>query len=237
MVKLYPGARLVDLRANGDSVVGLVVMEGCDGEMRVPGETAGPVQVPCSALTLGGDFEYVDRWPRRDGTWWQTRASPAQIRLRSQPAPKADAITVSVRQGVDCPLVFVSLDVRGSWMRIARAGSYAIVTGWAPIAELQQTTQGPSSEGMGYGFIEGPGLWGRHPRKPPYYEGPARIDVGTTIYAGHGRGPWARVESDKEFFKITYEEGDTWARVLEIPGVVGPEIQAYVRVSATKRAR
>ncbi len=234
MVKLHRGARLADARAAGEDVVGALVMNDGSGVPGEPAETAAPVRVPCSALRLGVDYEDFEASISGDGTWWQTRGVPARIRLLARPDPKAAALVIAAHAGSRVPLVFARLEVRGTWMRIARAGAYAVVTGWAPIADLDQTPQAPGSDGGGP--RQGPGLWGHGRRaKPPLYEGPARIAVGTTIYAEHGRGPWARVESGEELFTIRYDEGDTWAEVIEIPGVLGPEIRAYVRVSRVSR--
>jgi hypothetical protein len=236
MVKLYRGARVAEAHAAGDGVLGAVVMNDGSGVPGEPAESATPVRVPCSALVLGVDDEQVDEAISGDGTWWQTRGVPARIQLHARPDPNAVALLVAAHAGSRVPLVFRRVEVRGSWMRVARTGAHAVVTGWTRVAELEPTPRAPGSQGGGP--IQGPGLWGQGRRsKTPFYEGPARIAVGTTIYAEQGHGPWARVERGDELFKIRYDEGDTWAEVIEIPGVLGPDIRAYVPVSATRQAR
>jgi hypothetical protein len=235
MVKLRRGARLAGVRADGGGVVGSVVMNDGSGVPGVPAETAGPVRAPCSALTVGVDHDEVDGSIPGDGTWWRTRRLPAQIELHARPDTKAPALVVAMHPNSSVPLVFARLEVRGTWMRVARPGSYTTVIGWVLASELEQTSAAPGSSGGGP--RRGPGLWGEGRRtKPPYYDGPARIAAGTTIFAERGRGPWAKVET-RETFKIRYDEGATWAEITEIPGVRGPEIRAYVPVSATTRQR
>ena len=235
MVKLPRGARLAGVHAEGNDVVGSVVMSDGSGDPGVPAETAGPVRIPCSALALGVDYDEFDGSISGDGPWWQTRRTPARVELRARPDAKASALVLAMHAGSGLPLVFARLEVRGTWMRVARTGAYANVTGWVLASELEQTSGPPGSSGGG--ARRGPGLWGEGRRaKPPFYEGPARIAAGTTIYAEHGRGPWAKVQT-AETFKIRYDEGAKWAEITEIPGVHGPEIRAHVPVSATTRER
>jgi hypothetical protein len=236
MVKLYRGARLADARATGNDVVGAVVMNDDSGVPSEPAITAAPVRVPCSAITLGVETDEFEGRIAGDGTWWQTRGFPARIELHARPDQSSAAVVVAAHAGSRVPLVFARLEVRGSWMRVGRNAAYAVITGWTPVPDLDQASRPPDGEGGGP--RRGPGLWGHGRRaKPPFYEGPAHIAVGTRIYAEPGRGAWARVESGGDLFKIAYDEGATWAEVIEIPGVLGPEIRAYVPVSATRHAR
>jgi hypothetical protein len=236
LVKLHRGARLAHVRAAGDDVVGALVLNDGSGVPGEPAESAAPVRVPCAALRLGVTYEDVEPTTLGDGTWWQTRNAPARIELHARPDRSSPAVVVAAHAGSRVPLVFARVETRGTWMRIARSGAYALVTGWVPVAELDQTPQAPGSAGGGR--WHGPGLGGHGRRaRPALYEGPARIAAGTAVYAEPGRGAWARVEAGGGLFKVRYEKGDTWAEVIEIPGVAGPEIPAYVSVSAVRQAR
>jgi hypothetical protein len=60
------------------------------------------------------------------------------------------------------------------------------------------------------------------------------VAVGTTIFAGKGKGAWAKVEKDA-VFKVRYDEGDAWAEILTVPGLAGPEMRAFVQIAAITR--
>ncbi len=136
MVKLHRGARLADGRALGNEVVGSVVMNDGSGVPGEPAVTAAPVRVPCSALRLGVEYDDFDgSISAGDGTWWRTRGWPARIQLHARPDPSSTALVIAAHVGSRVPLVFARLEVRGSWMRIVQTGAYAVVSGWAPVAD------------------------------------------------------------------------------------------------------
>ena len=109
-----------------------------------------------------------------------------------------------------------------------------VAQGWVQTATLQQIATGPSRSGCCYGSTSGAEniRRGRRP-KPFFYEGPAHVAIGTTIFAARGKGAWAKVEKDSGF-TVRYDEGDVWAEVTNIPGVSGRELRAYVAMTAIK---
>jgi hypothetical protein len=56
---------------------------------------------------------------------------------------------------------------------------------------------------------------------------------GTTVFAEPGVGPWAKIEKDVAFH-VHYDGVETWAWI-DIPGLSGPELSAYVPIAAIKR--
>lgn len=238
MVKLAVGATVAEAVAVNGAVEGSI-------ELRGSAEILRSVRIPCNALTLdivpraSPEKDPDDHLPGGDGTWWRGRTERHRFTLRARPDERAPAVSLTVDDsGTDpTPLVFERVEARGGWVRLGREGFRTVVIGWAPVAAVEATSRPPAATGCCYSSTSGPGLWGEGRRAKPYaYEGPAHIAKGTTIFADPGAGPWAKVEKNG-VFRIRYDQGDTWAQITDIPGVGGPEISAYVAVTATRRDR
>jgi hypothetical protein len=231
MVRLYPGATLSRAARDHEEVVASV-------ELQRAVETLESVRVPCDALALNVRSEPPgQRLISGDGTYWRTKGTPRRFALHARPDERAPRIVLAVRNSPESPeyLSFERLAVRAGWAQVAREGFRVVATGWVPIATLQQVATAPSRSGCCYGDSSGTGSWrrGRDP-KPFSYEGPAHVAVGTTIFAGKGKGAWAKVEKDA-VFKVRYDEGDAWAEILTVPGLAGPEMRAFVQIAAITR--
>ena len=231
MVKLYVGATLSQAAMDHDDVVASVELQG-------PAETLESVRVPCDALALNVRFDRSDqRLISGDGTWWRTKGQSRRIVLHARPDERAPGIVLAIRNSHDGSerLSFERLAVHAGWTQVAREGFRVVAMGWVPTAALKQVATAPNRSGCCYGSSSGAGSWrrGRRP-KPFFYEGPARVAVGTTIFAGRGTRAWAKVEKDAGF-TVRYDEGDAWAEITNIPGVAGPELRAYVPIAAITR--
>jgi hypothetical protein len=230
MVKLAAGATFSQVVAAGGAVRGEL-------ELRGRSEIVPSVEIPCDALTLNVPPERPDnRLIVGDGTWWRPKGDPRRFTLRAGPDAGAARLVLTVRDSTTDSdrLFFERIEQRGTWIRVAHEGFLAVVTGWVPATAVVAVPDAPSGTGCCYGSTTGAGYSGEGRRAKPYfYEGPAHITVGATIFADRGTGAWAKVEKDG-LFKIRYDEGDTWAQITGIPGLGGAQIPAYVSVAATR---
>jgi hypothetical protein len=230
MVRLAAGATLSPVVAAGGAVRGEL-------ELRGRSEIVPSVEIPCDALTLNVPPKPSDdRLIIGDGTWWQTKGERHRFTLRAGPDEGAARLVLTIRDPTTHSdrLFFERVEQRGTWIRVAREGFLAVVTGWVPTTAVEAIPGEPSVTGCCYGSTAGAGYSGEGRRAKPYlYEGPAHIAVGATIFADRGAEAWAKVEKDG-LFNIRYDEGDTWAQITRIPGMNGPRIPAYVAVAATR---
>jgi hypothetical protein len=159
------------------------------------------------------------------------------VLLRASPDKRAPGVALVVHYpaGDSDRLSFTRLAVHGEWTQVIRDGFDVLVTGWARTGALELLANSPPVTGTDDGSIEGAGYHGHGGNRRTYfYEGPAHIAVGTTLFALPGRAPWAKVEKDG-IFQIRYNEGDVWVAVTSIPHVDGLLLPAYVPLAAIER--
>jgi hypothetical protein len=236
MVQLFAGAHIVDARSDGDEVVGSVVMYSNDvmqGEDKHPEQSVDFVRVPCTTLTLDWIADDFHVTSAGDGSWWRPTGGRTSIGLRS--IPKLSAPTVSFAalscEGEGC-VVVERLETRGEWLRVGDWGEAAYVTGWVRRSELVKYPDDGGRSYMCFGDHHGEGFSSSQRLPHGVSEGPARLKVGTTIFAEPGKGAWATVTRD-DTFTVRYSKGESWAQLTEIPGISGASsISAYVPISA-----
>lgn len=240
-LRLVPGAHLVDVRARGDDTVeGTLVLTVDDyalGDDKKPDEVAKTVAVPCRALTLDWVEPRLDLDLKRDfelpvdGSWWRIPRGRS-VDLRAEPRASAAKVLVGDDENLDGHFAWGRLETRGSWVKVARLGQSAAITGWIQRSRLEATDIEGGRSGACTGQ-HGPGLSLSHVRVQPAtgYEGAARVAAGTKVYAEAGRGAWAVVRGD-ETFKVRWDRGAKWAALTTIPGLETLATYAFVPVAA-----
>lgn len=250
LVTLAPAATIIGERGVGGELVGRAVVYASDvmpGEDKPADEAVSFVRVPCDLLTLDGvDVEdrassdavseqrarspnYFDSL-EGDDTYWHSRRGNAIV-LRSKPSARAAKVTFksTLCEDLDC-LTLVGLERRGRWRKVGVSNQGVTVTGWVPANRLVRARDGA----VGYAY----GCTGDHEHNARFDFGPpapvheVRMRVGTRIYARPNADVWATVQRDDEVFKVSYEPGDDWARVIAIPNIDVPTDNAFVLVSA-----
>jgi hypothetical protein len=238
MLSLERGTQLVDARVSGAALLASVVLrsdERLEGTDLHPELVVRSVRVPCSGLTLESLFEELPSSPLGDGTWWVPRAKRRNIVLRAAPEPRARTLLVSaVLPGSDRPFSFERIGQQRDWMQLAYAGQGAIVRGWVRGSEWASD---PDDGDLASDSATDSNLpdYEVHYAVPARYEGPARIAVGTAIYAQPGRGPWATVQHS-EGFRVR-DDGSPWVELSDIPGVAVEGAFAFVPRSAVEVRR
>ena len=175
MVRLLPGAQLVDLRARAGDAVGSVVVTADDylpGDDRPPDEVIQGVQVPCGALTLDSVEEDFDLELLRtfglgtDGTWWEAKGEHETVELRSEPRSSAPARTVTNGVDFDGHFAWGRLESRGEWVKVARLGRSVALVGWLRRSALERTELEGGRRG-GCAGLHGRGMFQRPPNLRP----------------------------------------------------------------------
>jgi hypothetical protein len=234
LLHLDPGARIVDARLLKDALVGSIVIASRDTPEGVdlqPEVVATPVNLACDSLTL--DSIAIDHPSTHAGdqSWWVPRWHARAVRLAADPEPAARTLLVrAVTPGAERLLAFERLEQRGQWMRIAYASDGVVARGWvrssgwysAPDAGGTATTPGEEQTAARVTHFAGAAR----------YEGPARIAIGTAIYAEPQRGKWATVQQRDGF--LVRDDGSNWIALTRIPGISGAEGAAYVPRAAVE---
>lgn len=244
MVRLLPGARLVNARRSGGAVLATAILYSGDGNIAgAPAdEVVQAVRVPCAKLTLDAVEASAELEPctaAGDQTWWQVSNHPEHLELRARPS--ADAAAISVRAascaGAAPCMQFERIQERGAWMKVRRHGEHVCVAGWVLRAELAPVPAAAAGESHDYlpparstdetgemVYVDG--------AEASSYHGPARIKVGTVVHeCSVEGGPWATV-AKADGFEVHFVRGERWARLVEVPGLAGAELSACVPVAS-----
>jgi hypothetical protein len=258
LVRILQGASITSGRWNGHSVFGNVVMDDdagrYQGENKPPAVVAGPVPLPCSALSLEDSDEVVEPHKAnhaqvesdRRTVLWRARDGQARVILNAKPNTKsATVVVVDVYTSRGGRLKFRQLDESEKWVRVERVGAFVRVVGWTTRSQLQRVKSvlAASDEDRTTGY-DGTHVRNQQPifvgpdstNPKQHYEGTAVIMAGTTVYRDDKRGePWATVTKE-DAFDIKLVNGEPWAALTRIPGVNTPDggVLGFVPVSAIK---
>lgn len=234
LLHLDPGARIADARLLKDALVGAIVIASRDTPEGIdlqPELVATPVSIACDHLTLDSVPVSAPGTRAGDQTWWVPRWHERAVRLAAEPESAAQTLLIrAVTAGAGRLLAFERVEQRGQWMRVAYASDGVVARGWvrtsawlaAPDAGGVATN--PSEDQTATRVTRFAGT--------ARYEGPARVAVGTTVYAEPPRGEWATVQRRDGF--VVRDDGSEWVALTRIPGVSGAEGMAYVPRTAVQ---
>jgi hypothetical protein len=203
----------------------LTMVEERSGAVRIeaelaPGVTASRLDVPCEALTIGpGEgARPAPRWVPLRGPRWV----PARRRLWLMAAPgDGEAVRIRLARGARLPRPLVEVERREPWIRVATTfpGTGAAVRGWVQAHHLRAAGawEDPPREPRSYPARIYPPC--SYPPRPDEYVGLAQVTPGTLVRTRpHGQG-WATV-SEATLFTVAWRVGESWARIVHVPGLM-----------------
>lgn len=217
------GMRVFDVAADPD---GVTLRGTLDFEY---GAATARVRLSCDALRLpqqapprarapvggggGRTGHFID--PAREQSWLP-RGRLLEIRNRDRLDSKEPLTLHIARPGI---FLFTGIRDGGTvdviWLRSSIHSGGIYLSGQVPLVQLRP---------VGAEVREEPA-----PKLPPWqpercedppgvYRGPAKISMGTMVYAQPGRGEWATILDDRDV-EVRYKEGEPWAAVTVVPGL------------------
>jgi hypothetical protein len=228
------GARVIDACVSGAQVRAKAIIGSDDvleGERKQPDSFVSGFEVPCDALTLDEvTFPDLNAEVGSDGTdrYWRLRGEAASVRVF------ADAMLGATSHVVEGPGHLREIKSKRGWVFAEIVGEGFAIRGWVPTAKLQRM---PDDEAMIYGAM----CTGDHDHND-YNEIPAPNSVertgivraDTRVYANQGRGEWGRFTAATQI-KVSIIKGESWARLLVVPGLSGaPWLAGYVPLDTIK---
>jgi hypothetical protein len=202
------------------------------------GVVAQAVPVSCAALTLDPKPP-APSLPASTGT--AAKAGPRRVLLArgdtlalyARPG-LAPALRVALSAPVNLPLPLV--DEQGDWLQVAAplAGD-GLLRGWVPARAVRPQRPSDVEFAVGRSFPLEPLELSGFGQGTNVRTGPARIALGTRVYAERGQGAWATVKT-REPLPVRQVAGDDWAAILRVPGLrhSGDLIVAWVPVAAVR---
>lgn len=183
----------------------------CD-DLRLPEQS--PPRPPNHVFGGGGRTgHFIEQMKERS---WLPRGRVLELRNGDRYGTKEPLILRITRPGI-----FLFTGIRdGStvdiiWIRSSIHIGGIYLSGQVPLSQLREVSAQVTEE-------PAPKLPPWQPERcddpPGVYRGPAKIAVGTPVYAQPGRGEWATILDDKDV-EVRYKEGDPWAAVTVVPGL------------------
>lgn len=239
MVMVTPHSIVSAAYSVGNYVVVTLAESGCFGQKT--SESVTGIRLPCKSLQqespgvrflANRDLRDSEDDEEQNETWATLKPGVSTLRLNATASFSSNSVMLSGVEGD-----FRVLERRGNWLRVRRwwTAAEAMITGWVPRYLLDLQKIDGIAVPISYPMCEPPLseltrdlLWrGEQKREAAPVSRSARAHAGAKVY-GRG-GPWGTFTEEMPIEVAL--DNEALVRILEIPGLSGKELQAWINRS------